>query len=165
MTDVKTIEFKTINLDLFKGLTEELQSSETSKQVFEALNEAGLNPRNYDAGNNGFVPFLLHITIQGELKNFLNIVKDNESLVASVFKVLHPSYLAELVDQYKRAYGLQKARIETKMLAIGHIARNTTKEEQNRMITAFENYNEDRQKAINEEKAKQAVLLGGKIDE
>lgn len=136
-----------------------VKSVEEKMDIFEKLSEAGLNPRDYKPADHDYVPFLLQISIDGELQNFLSIVKDHYDLVASVFRVLHPSYLEDLVSKYRNAYGIQKAKIETKMIAIGYIARNTTEEQQDAMIAAFSEYEKGRANAINAEKQKQVKLV------
>lgn len=127
--------------------TKELKLSErawTTQKIFEQLSEVGLNPRDYKAAKHGYVPFLLQIAIDGELQNFMQIIDGHFDLVASVFRVLHPSYLEDLASKYRSAYGIQKAKIETKMIAIGYIARNTTDQQQDQMIEAFINYDKSR---------------------
>lgn len=149
-----------INLGIITNELINVKSIEEKTDIFERLSESGLNPRDYKPAEHDYVPFLLQISIDGELQNFLQIVDGHFDLVASVFRVLHPSYLEDLVSKYRTAYGLQKAKLETKMIAIGYIARNTTDEQQDQMIAAFDNYNKGRIKAVEEEKAKQVRLVG-----
>ena len=149
-----------INLEIFKSELENVQAAEEKLDVFAQLSEAGLNPKDYRADQHDYVPFLLQIAIDGELDNFLHIINGHFDLVASVFRVLHPSYLEDLVSKYRRAYGIQKAKIETKMVAIGYIARNTTDQQQDQMIAAFVEYDKGRIQAVEAEKAKQMKLVG-----
>ena len=148
-----------INMNIITNELVNIQSTEEKVDVFEKLTEAGLNPRDYRPADHDYVPFLLQISIYGELQNFLSIVDGHFNLVASVFRVLHPSYLEDLVSKYRNAYGIQKAKIETKMIAIGYIARNTTEEQQDAMIAAFSEYEKSRASAINAEKQKQIKLV------
>ena len=149
-----------INLSIITNELVNVKSVEEKADVFERLSESGLNPRDYKPAEHDYVPFLLQIAIDGELQNFLQIVDGHFDLVASVFRVLHPSYLEDLVAKYRNSYGIQKAKIETKMIAIGYIARNTTNEQQDAMIAAFSEYEKGRNNAIAAEKAKQVRLVG-----
>lgn len=148
-----------INMNIITNELVNIQSTEEKVDVFEKLTEAGLNPKDYRPADHDYVPFLLQICIDGELQNFLQIVDGHFDLVASVFRVLHPSYLEDLVSKYRSAYGIQKAKIETKMIAIGYVARNTTKEQQDAMIAAFSEYEKSRASVINTEKQKQIKLV------
>lgn len=149
-----------IELNIIKEQLLKTQSVEEKADIYTRLTEAGLNPRDYRAADHDYVPFLLQIAIDGELRNFLDIVKDHFDLVASVFRVLHPSYIADLASKHKTAYGIQQAKIETKLIAIGYIARNTSGEEQDAMIAAFQKYDDSRAQAVNVEKQKQLRLIG-----
>lgn len=149
---------KTINMSIFSNELESVKEKAENKDIFDALTENGLNPKDYRADQHDYTPFLLHIAIEGELQNFLSIIKDRFDLVASVFKVLTEAYLLDLVQKHKTAFGVQKAKIETRMIAVGYIARNTTAEQQNGMLEAYEKYAAERENAIAGQKAIQAKL-------
>ena len=158
-TKVKTVFVgKTINLGIFSEELRNVEQKAENKEIFDALTEAGLNPKDYRADQHDYTPFLLHIAIEGELQNFLSIIKDHYDLVASVFKVLTEDYLLDLVNKHKTSYGVQKAKLETKMIAVGYIARSTTAEQQNGMLEAYEKYAAERENAIAGQKAIQAKL-------
>lgn len=154
-----------IELNIIKEQLSNLQEIEEKVDIYARLSEAGLNPKDYNPQMNDYMPFLLKIAIDGELRNFLDIIEGNYDLFASKFKVLHPSYLAELADKYNklpkfREESLEGEKLKTKMIAIGFIARNTTNEEQDAMIEAFKKYEENRRSAVEAEKAKQMKLVG-----
>ena len=159
-THNKGVKNMGINLEIFKSELASVQSAEEKLDVFAQLSETGLNPKDYRADQHDYMPFLLQIAIDGELDNFLQTVNGHYNLVASVFRVLHPSYLEDLVVKYRRAYGIQRAKIETKMVAIGYIARNTTDQQQDAMINAFVEYDKGRIQAVEAERAKQQKLVG-----
>lgn len=143
-----------INTQIFKNELSVVKTSAVKADIYEKLSEAGLNPREYRAADHDYTPFLLQIAIDGELQNFLQIVKDNLDLVASVFRVLTPAYMQDLVQKYRNSYGIQQKKLETKMVAIGYIARHTSTELQDEMLAAFDEYEKSRAAVINGENAK-----------
>lgn len=143
-----------INTQIFKNELSVVKTSAAKADIYEKLSEAGLNPREYRAADHDYTPFLLQIAIDGELQNFLQIVKDNLDLVASVFRVLTPAYMQDLVQKYRNSYGIQQKKLETKMVAIGYIARHTSTELQDEMLAAFDEYEKSRAAVINGENAK-----------
>lgn len=147
-----------INTNIFKAEFATVKSSAVKADIYEKLSEAGLNPREYRASDHDYTPFLLQIAIDGELQNFLTIVKGNLDLVASCFRVLTPAYMQDLVAKYRNSYGIQQKKIETKMVAIGYIARHTSPELQDEMLAAFDKYEKDRAAVIGGENEKIAKL-------
>ena len=147
-----------INTNIFKTELSVVKSSVVKADIYAQLSEAGLNPREYKASGHDYMPFLLQIAIDGELQNFLQIVKGNLDLVASCFRVLTPAYMQDLVTKYRNSYGVQQKKIETKMVAIGYIARHTSTELQDEMLAAFDEYEKSRAAVIGDENAKIAKL-------
>ena len=148
-----------INLGIIAETLVNCKSVEEKSDIFERLSEAGLNPKNYDPQMNDYIPFLLKITMDGELQNFLQIIGDRYDLVARVFRVLHPTYIQGLADKFKTAGDLEREKISTKLVAIGCIARKTTDEQQDKMIAAYAEYAKKRADAIAAEKEKQLKLV------
>ena len=136
----------------------ELETSEENKQFYESLTEAGLNPKDYRANLNDYMPFLLKIAIDGQLQEFTDLVKGIEHLVASVFKVIHPEYVADLASKFKRAYGVQAESLKTKIMAVAYIARNLDDETEARWVEAYTQYQAEKAKKVAEQKAIQAKL-------
>lgn len=147
-----------INTQIFKNELSVVKTSAVKADIFERLSDAGLNPREYRASEHDYMPFLLQIAIDGELQNFLSIVKGNLDLVASVFRVLTPSYMQDLVAKYRNSYGIAQKKIETKMVAIGYIARHTPVDLQDEMLATFDGYERSRAAVINGENEKIAKL-------
>ena len=148
-----------INLGIIAETLVGMKSVEEKADVLERLTEAGLNPKGYNPIDHDYMPFLLKITMDGELQNFLQIIGDRYDLVARVFRVLHPNYIQGLSSKYKTAGKLEQAKIETKLIAIGCVARNTTDEQQDAMIAAYSEYDKKLSDAIAAEKAKQVKLV------
>ena len=136
----------------------ELTTSEENKQFYESLSEAGLNPKDYRADQHDYTPFLLQIAIDGQLEEFTKLVEGKEQLVASVFKVIHPEYVADLASKFKRAYGVQAESLKTKIMAVACIARNLDDETETRWVKAYTDYQAEKAKRIAEQKAIQAKL-------
>lgn len=139
-------------------VAEELATAEEDKQFYESLTEAGLNPKDYRANQHDYMPFLLNIAIDGQLGEFADLVKGKEHLVASVFKVIHPEYVADLASKFKRAYGVQAESLKTKIMAVACIARNLDDETEERWVKAYTDYQAEKAKKIAEQKAIQAKL-------
>ena len=137
----------------------ELTTSEENKQFYESLSEAGLNPRDYRADQHDYTPFLLQIAIDGQLEEFTKLVEGKEHLVASVFKVIHPEYVADLATKFKRAYGVQAESLKTKIMAVAYIARNLDDETEDRWVKAYTDYQADKAQKVAEQKAIQAKLV------
>lgn len=137
----------------------ELTTSEENKQFYESLTEAGLNPRDYRADLHDYTPFLLQITIDGQLEEFTKLVKDKEHLIASVFKVIHPEYVADLTTKFKRAYGVQVESLKTKIMAVAYIARHLDDATENRWVKAYTDYKTEKAKKVADQKAIQARLI------
>lgn len=137
----------------------ELTTSEENKQFYETLTEAGLNPRDYRADQHDYMPFLLQIAIDGQLMEFTQLVKGKEDLVASVFKVIHPEYIADLASKFKRAYGVQAESMKTRIMAVAYIARNLDDETETRWVDAYTKYQAQRAERVAEQKAIQAKLI------
>ena len=136
----------------------ELTTSEENKQFYESLTEAGLNPKDYRANQHDYMPFLLHIAIDGQLQEFTDLVKGKEQLVASVFKVIHPEYVADLATKFKRAYGVQAESLKTKIMAVAYIARHLDDATEDRWVKAYTDYQAEKAKKVAEQKAIQAKL-------
>jgi len=136
----------------------ELTTAEENKQFYESLTEAGLNPKDYRANQNDYMPFLLHIAIDGQLQEFTDLVKGKEQLVASVFKVIHPEYVADLATKFKKAYGVEAESLKTKIMAVAFIARNLDDETETRWVKAYTDYQAEKAKKVAEQKAIQAKL-------
>lgn len=147
-----------IDISIFKKELAVAQEKKEAFDVFEQLSEQGLNPKDYRASDHDYRPFLIHIAIEGELRNFLDTLKGNYKAVASVFRVIDKAYLEELVSKYRTSYGIARAKVETKMVAIGYIARNTSEAEQDGMIKAFREYENGRQQLLAKEKSDIAKL-------
>ena len=137
----------------------ELTTSEENKQFYESLTEAGLNPRDYRADQHDYMPFLLQIAIDGQLQEFTDLVKGKEQLVASVFKVIHPEYVADLATKFKRAYGIQAESLKTKIMAVAYIARHLDDETEDRWVKAYTDYQAEEAKKVADQKAIQAKLV------
>ena len=137
----------------------ELTTAEENKQFYEALSEAGLNPKDYRADQNDYMPFLLKIAIDGQLQEFTDLVKGKEQLVASVFKVIHPEYVSDLASKFKRAYGVQAESLKTKIMAVAFIARNLDDETEDRWVKAYTDYQAEKAQKVAEQKAIQAKLV------
>ena len=137
----------------------ELTTSEENKQFYESLTEAGLNPRDYRADQHDYTPFLLQIAIDGQLEEFTKLVEGKEQLVASVFKVIHPEYVADLATKFKRAYGVQAESLKTKIMAVAYIARHLDDETEDRWVKAYTDYQADKAQKVAEQKAIQAKLV------
>ena len=134
----------------------ELTTSEENKQFYESLSEAGLNPRDYRADQHDYTPFLLQIAIDGQLQEFTDLVKGKEQLVASVFKVIHPEYVADLATKFKRAYGVQAESLKTKIMAVAFIALHLDDATEDRWVTAYTDYQAEKTKKVADQKAIQA---------
>ena len=137
----------------------ELATSEENKQFYESLTEAGLNPKDYRADQHDYTPFLLQIAIDGQLEEFTKLVEGKEQLVASVFKVIHPEYVADLATKFKRAYGVQAESLKTKIMAVAFIARHLDDETENRWVKAYTDYQAEKAKKVADQKAIQAKLV------
>ena len=137
----------------------ELNTAEENKQFYESLTEAGLNPKDYRANLNDYMPFLLKIAIDGQLQEFTDLVKGKEHLVASVFKVIHPEYVADLASKFKRAYGVQAESLKTKIMAVAYIARHLDDETEDRWVKAYTDYQAEKAKKVADQKAIQAKLV------
>ena len=137
----------------------ELTTSEENKQFYESLTEAGLNPQDYRANLNDYMPFLLKIAIDGQLEEFTKLVEGKEQLVASVFKVIHPEYVADLATKFKRAYGVQAESLKTKIMAVAYIARHLDDATENRWVEAYTQYQAEKAKKVADQKAIQAKLV------
>lgn len=148
-----------INMNIIAEALVGMKSTEEKVDILENLSDAGLNPKDYDPKAHDYMPFLLQITMDGELQNFLQIIGDRYDLVARTFRVLHPTYIQGLADKFKTAGDLEREKISTKLVAIGCVARKTTDEQQDKMIAAYSEYAKKRADAIAEEKAKQVKLI------
>ena len=137
----------------------ELTTSEENKQFYESLSEAGLNPKDYRANLNDYMPFLLKIAIDGQLEEFTKLVEGKEQLVASVFKVIHPEYVADLATKFKRAYGIQAESLKTKIMAVAYIARHLDDATEDRWVKAYTDYQAEKAKKVADQKAIQAKLV------
>ena len=137
----------------------ELTTSEENKQFYESLTEAGLNPKDYRANQNDYMPFLLKIAIDGQLEEFTKLVEGHEALVASVFKVIHPEYVADLATKFKRAYGVQAESLKTKIMAVAYIARHLDDATEDRWVKAYTDYQAEKAKKVADQKAIQAKLV------
>lgn len=137
----------------------ELTTAEENKQFYESLSEAGLNPRDYRADQHDYTPFLLQIAIDGQLEEFTKLIEGKEHLVASVFKVIHPEYVADLASKFKKAYGIQAESLKTKIMAVAYIARNLDDETEDRWVKAYTDYQADKAQKVAEQKAIQAKLV------
>ena len=137
----------------------ELTTSEENKQFYESLSEAGLNPRDYRADQHDYTPFLLQIAIDGQLQEFTDLVKDKEQLVASVFKVIHPEYVADLATKFKRAYGVQAESLKTKIMAVAFIARHLDDETEDRWVKAYTDYQAEKAKKVADRKLSRPNLF------
>lgn len=142
----------------FGEIKADLEKSVENKELFEKLDEDGLNPMKYDAKEHDYTPFLLQTAIDGTFKMFVDAIKGKEDLFAFVFKVLAPDYIAELASKYARAYGLQKERIETKVLAISWIAKHTSDEQQKCFSEVYQAWAKTKNEQLIAEKAKRANL-------
>ena len=137
----------------------ELTTAEENKQFYESLTEAGLNPKDYRADQHDYTPFLLQIAIDGQLEEFTKLVEGKEQLVASVFKVIHPEYVADLASKFKRAYGVQAESLKTKIMAVAYIAKNLDDATEDRWVKAYTDFQAEKAKKIAEQKAIQAKLV------
>ena len=137
----------------------ELTTAEENKQFYESLTEAGLNPKDYRADQNDYMPFLLKIAIDGQLEEFTKLVEGKEQLVASVFKVIHPEYVADLATKFKRAYGVQAESLKTKIMAVAYIARHLDDATEDRWVKAYTDYQAEKAKKVADQKAIQAKLI------
>ena len=137
----------------------ELTTAEENKQFYESLTEAGLNPRDYRADQHDYTPFLLQIAIDGQLEEFTKLVEGKEQLVASVFKVIHPEYVADLATKFKRAYGVQAESLKTKIMAVAYIARHLDDATEDRWVKAYTDYQAEKAKKVADQKAIQAKLV------
>ena len=137
----------------------ELSTAEENKQFYESLSEAGLNPRDYRADQHDYTPFLLQIAIDGQLQEFTDLVKGKEQLVASVFKVIHPEYVADLASKFKKAYGVQAESLKTKIMAVAYIARHLDDATETRWVKAYTQYQAEKAKKVADQKAIQAKLV------
>ena len=140
-------------------VAQELSTAEENKQFYESLTEAGLNPKDYRADQNDYMPFLLKIAIDGQLQEFTDLVKGKEKLVASVFKVIHPEYVADLATKFKRAYGVQAESLKTKIMAVAYIARHLDDETEDRWVEAYTQYQAEKARKVADQKAIQAKLV------
>lgn len=136
----------------------ELESKDSAKEFYAKLSEEGLNPRDYKADQHDYVPFLLQITIDGEIEHFADLIRGNEDKVASVFKVLHPSYIADLISKFKGAYGLQAERLKTKILAIKCIAKKVSDEDIDAWSEAYSKFEAERAEKVADLKKIQSKL-------
>ena len=137
----------------------ELNTAEENKQFYESLTEAGLNPRDYRADQHDYTPFLLQIAIDGQLEEFTKLVEGKEQLVASVFKVIYPGYVADLATKFKRAYGIQAESLKTKIMAVAYIARHLDDATEDRWVKAYTDYQGGKAKKVADQKAIQAKLV------
>ena len=137
----------------------ELTTAEENKQFYESLTEAGLNPKDYKADQHDYMPFLLKIAIDGQLEEFTKLVEGKEQLVASVFKVIHPEYVADLATKFKRAYGIQAESLKTKIMAVAFIARDLDDATEDRWVKAYTDYQAEKAKKVADQKAIQAKLV------
>ena len=137
----------------------DLTTAEENKQFYESLTEAGLNPRDYRADQHDYTPFLLQIAIDGQLEEFTKLVEGHEALVASVFKVIHPEYVADLASKFKRAYGVQAESLKTKIMAVAYIARHLDDATEDRWVKAYTDYQAEKAKKVADQKAIQAKLV------
>ena len=137
----------------------ELTTSEENKQFYESLTEAGLNPRDYRADQHDYTPFLLQIAIDGQLHECTDLVKGKEQLVASVFKVSQPEYVADVATKFKRTYGIQAESLKTKIMAVAYIARHLDDATEDRWVKAYTDYQAEKAKKVADQKAIQAKLV------
>ena len=140
-------------------VAQELTTAEENKQLYESLTEAGLNPKDYRANLNDYMPFLLKIAIDGQLEEFTKLVEGHEALVASVFKVIHPEYVSDLASKFKKAYGVQAESLKTKIMAVAFIARHLDDETEDRWVKAYTDYQAEKAKKVADQKAIQAKLV------
>ena len=152
-------KFENNFINILTSAAVELEEKSSAKEFYERLTEAGLNPRDYKADQNDYIPFLLKIAIDSEICEFADLVRGNEDKVASVFRVLRPDYIADLVSKFKNAYGLQAERLKTKILAIKYIARTVSDEDIEEWISAYERYEAEHAEKIADLKKVQAKLV------
>ena len=152
-------KFENTFTNILSNAAIELEEKSSAREFYEKLSEAGLNPRDYKADQHDYVPFLLQIAIDGEISEFADLIRGNEDKVASVFRVLRPDYIADLVSKFKSAYGLQAERLKTKILAIKYIAKTVSDEDIEAWVSAYEAYEAEHAKKVEDLKKVQAKLI------